>query len=145
MTTKSYLAQLWNIDRRIKDKLNEADKWMDIAYGRSIGKSKEIKHDTIQMSHDSQDRIADAIAKSVDYYNEALAESKRMVEKKHIIENQIDSIEHDGHYNILHAYYIDEKSLNEISIDEKYSYKSAKRKYESAIIHFEKLYGAEYL
>ena len=88
MNTKTYLSQLWNIDKRIKDKLSEADKWMEIAYGRSIGKSKEIKHDTIQTSHEP-DKIADAVVKSIDYYHEAVELSKDMVEKKHTIEKQI--------------------------------------------------------
>lgn len=144
MNTKTYLSQLWNIDRRIKDKLNEADRWMEIALSRSEGKSKEIKHDTIQVSFDSQDKIADAVAKSVDYYNEAIQLFKDMVEKKHTIESQIDSIVDDNHYNILHAYYIDEKSLAEISVDEKIAYRSTQRRFDSAIKHFEKLYGDEY-
>ena len=38
MNTKTYLSQLWNTDKRIKDKLAEADTWMEIDYGRRIGK-----------------------------------------------------------------------------------------------------------
>lgn len=144
MNTKTYLSQLWNIDKRIKDKLAEADKWMEIAYGRSIGKSKEIKHDTIQTSHEP-DKIADAVVKSIDYYHEAVELSKDMVEKKHTIEKQISSIVDDNHYNILHAYYVEDKTLGDIADETHYSRKSIKRKYEAAIIHFEKLYGACYL
>lgn len=145
MKTKTYLAQMSNIDRRIKDKLEEANKWMEIAYSRSRGKSKEIKHDVIQVSRDCNDNIADAVAKSVDYYNEAVRMSCELVEKKHVIESQISSIENNDHYNILHAYYVDGKTLCDIADDEKYSHKSAKRKYEAAVNHFEELYGSEYL
>ena len=34
METSQYLGQLKNIDRRIKDKIKEADRWRDIADGR---------------------------------------------------------------------------------------------------------------
>lgn len=144
MQTKTYLSQLWNIDRRIKDKLEEAERWRKIAYDRSIGGGSGNTSERVQ-STPNPDKIGDAIAKSVDYYNEAKQISKEMVEKKHTIELQIDSIEDDTHYNVLHSYYIDEKSLNEIALDEHYSYKSAKRKFESAIKHFESIYGKEYL
>lgn len=145
MTTKSYLAQMMNIDRRIMDKLSEAEKWMDIAFGRSIGKSKQIKHDTIQESRECNDKIADAIAKSVDYYYEALQMSKTMVETKHTIESQIASIQNDKYYNVLHDYYIGEKTLSEIAIDESVSCKSIKRRYEAAIKCFEDEFGKNYL
>lgn len=144
MNTREYLAQYTNIDRRIKDKIDEADKWMDIAYSRSIGKSKEIKHDVIQASHDSQDSIADAIAKSIDYYNEAVRMSKEMIEKKHTIELQIDSIENDNHYNILHDYYVSGKTFEEISKTKYCSRKTVKRKFDAAIECFERMYGVEY-
>lgn len=143
MNTKQYLSQVWNIDKRIKDKLAEADRWMEIAHSRSIGKSKEIKEDVIQTSH-SNDNIADAIVKSVDYYNEAVKMSEGLIEKKHTIEVQISNIVDDNHYNILHAFYVEEKTLTEIADEIGYSTKTAKRKYESAIQHFELLYGGTY-
>ncbi len=136
---------MMNIDRRIMDKLSESDRWMEIAFGRSVGKSKQIKHDTIQESRDCQDKIADAVVRSIDYYYEALKLSTEMVEKKHTIERQIGEIKNDTYYSILHDYYVDGKSLKDIADDEHYSVKSAKRRYEAAIKCFEEQFGNEYL
>lgn len=128
------------------DKLTEAEKWREIAFSRSIGSSKGVSTDFVKANH-NPDKAIDAIIKSADYQREAERISESMVELKHTIETQISNINNDEYYNILHSYYIDEKSLNDISKELKstYSYKSAKRKYEAAVNHFEELYGECYL
>lgn len=143
MQTKVYLGQLNNIDRKIKDKINESKRWKSIAFIRSMGGGSGNDSDRVQ-STPNFDKIGDAIAKSLDYYHEAEEISKQLVELKHTIETQIDEIEDYTFYRVLHSYYIEDKSLSQIAIDEKYSYKSAKRKYEAAIKHFETLYGETY-
>lgn len=144
VTTKSYLEQIKNIDNRIKDKIAEAEKWRDIAYSRSYGSSKgQQSTDFVKSSH-NPDKVIDAIIKSVDYQMEAEKESKEMVEVKHTIETQIDSIKKDDYYNILHAYYVEEKTLSIIADETFNSLSTAKRKFKQAIRHFEELYGDTY-
>lgn len=144
MTTKSYLEQLKNIDKRIKDKIAEAGKWRDIAYSRSYGSSKGQQSTDFVKSNHNPDKTIDAIIKSVDYQMEAERESKEMVELKHTIETQIDSIKNDDYYNILHAYYVDEKTLGTIADEKFISMSTVKRKFKQAIRHFEELYGESY-
>ena len=62
MTTKEYLYQLQNIDRRIKDKLRESTEWREIAMCNTI----QIPEVNVQASP-KQDVMADAVANAVDY------------------------------------------------------------------------------
>lgn len=140
MTTRSYLKQLTNIDRRIKDKIEEAQRWFDIATDRSV-RQKEIN---VQTSG-SKDRMGDAVAYSIDCRNEADELAMQLARLKHTIISQIDGMEDDNHYNILKSFYIRGKSLTEISVEEHYSYKQVKRYFEQSLKEFEKRYGSTYL
>lgn len=144
METKAYLNQLTNIDRRIKDKVKESQKWLDIAISRSIGSGGGSDDVKVQTSH-NPDKIADAIVKAVDYQREAEKIALELTQKKHTIQRQIDGIEDELFYNILHGYYVEGKSINQLSYQEGYSYKNIKRKYDMAINTFENQYGNTYL
>ena len=140
MTTKEYLGKLKNIDNRIRDKIEEADKWMSIAE-RQGGNSCD---DRVQTSK-KYDKMGDAIALAVDYEAESRKLAKELTVLKNKIIKQIDAIENELYYNILKAYYIKEQGFGEIAYVEHYSYKQIRRYYEQAINAFETKYGSEYL
>ena len=60
-TTKQYLNQLVNIDKRIKDKIKEAEMWRDIA-GRTGGGNNSERVQTTKR----YDKMGDAISSAVD-------------------------------------------------------------------------------
>lgn len=136
MNTKQYLNQLKNIDNRITDKIEESERWKSIATGTGCAGGGEKVQTSMRY-----DKMGDAVALAVDYENESKELAKQLVELKHIITKQIDSMENELFYNILKGYYIKEKSLGELAVQESYSYKQIKRYFEQAIKEFEKKYG----
>ena len=60
MTTKAYLYQLRNIDRRIQDKIRESCEWKEIA----LGKSTALNDIKVQCTP-NQEIMADAVAHAV--------------------------------------------------------------------------------
>lgn len=139
-TTKQYLNQLVNIDKRIKDKIKEAEMWRDIA-GRTGGGSNSERVQTTKR----YDKMGDAISSAVDYEQESERLAKELVEIKNTIIQQIDGIEDQLHYNILKDYYIHEMALVEIAAQEHYSYKQTGRHFKNALNDFEHRYGSTYL
>lgn len=140
MTTKQYLGQLSNIDRRIKDQMSEYRKWIDIATSTSSNNSGE----RVQSSG-SHDKMADAVIKAIEYSKEANEEATRLTELKHTISRQICSIKDEEHYNILYEYFVEDRQIKELRLNKDYSYKHLRRLLSEAMNHFEDLYGANYI
>lgn len=140
MNVKQYLGQMKNIEKRIKDKLLEAESWRLIAQGTTVGNNP----DKVQTSP-SYDKMGDAVAQAIDYEQESLDLAKRLTELKHTITKQIDGMADELHYNILKTHYIQGKSLMEIAVIEHYSYKQLKRHYDEALIEFEKMYKNQFV
>lgn len=141
MTTKEYLGQMKNIDRQIKDKLDEAERWRAIAENKSVS----IGEISVQTSK-NYDKMGDAVSLALDYEDESRKLAACLVKTKHKITRQIDLLgDNPLYYNILKTYYIQEKTLNEISVDIGYSYKQTERHYKKALNAFESKYGHQYL
>lgn len=143
MTTKEYLGQMRNIDRFIKDKLEEAEKWRAIAENMT-GNLNEICVQTTKQP----DKMANAVIKLVDLLRESDEEALYLINIKETIIKQIDELYRMGYdkdYMILKSYYVQERSLAYIALDSQYSYKQIKRNYEKAIQRFESIFGDTYL
>lgn len=139
MLTKAYLNKLNNIDRRIKDKLEESEKWRAIAESTGQNDCKE----RVQSSP-KYDKMADAVTLAVYFEDESKEEAKKLVILKDTITKQIDGIGNELYYNILKSMYINGYDLTKIGEIEGYSYKQIKRHYEKAIVCFGEKYGYEY-
>lgn len=143
MNTKEYLGQMRNIDRFIKDKLEEAEKWRAIAENMT-GNLNEICVQTTKQP----DKMANAVIKLVDLLRESDEEALSLINIKETIIKQIDELYRMGYdkdYMILKSYYVHERSLAYIALDSQYSYKQIKRNYEKAIQRFESIFGDTYL
>ena len=143
MTTKEYLGQMRNIDRFIKDKLEEAEKWRAIAENMT-GNLNEICVQTTKQP----DKMASAVIKLVDLLRESDEEALSLINIKETIIKQIDELYRmgfDKDYMILKSYYVQERSIAYIALDSQYSYKQTKRNYEKAIRRFESVFGEKYL
>ena len=143
MNTKEYLGQMRNIDRFIKDKLEEAEKWRAIAENMT-GNLNEICVQTTKQP----DKMASAVIKLVDLLRESDEEALSLINIKETIIKQIDELYRlgfDKDYMILKSYYVQERSLSYIALDSQYSYKQTKRNYEKAIRRFESVFGEKYL
>lgn len=142
MTTKQYLGQLVNIDRRIKDQMSEYEKWISIATstGSHSGNTDRV------MSSGSQDKMADAVVKAIDYSIESNENAVALTHLKHTITNQICGIKNEQFYNVLFSHFVDGEKIDEIKLGKyDYSYKQKRRILLDAMDEFERIYGAEYL
>lgn len=141
MNTKQYLGQMRNIDRLISDKLDEAERWRAIAENKAVN----IGEISVQTSK-NYDKMGDAVSLALDFENECRRLATDLVRIKHRITRQIDLLgDNPLFYNILKAYYIREKTLNEIAVDIGYSYKQTERYYKNSLSAFELKYGYLYL
>ena len=142
MTTKQYLGQLVNIDRRIKDQMSEYEKWISIATstGSNSGNTDRV------MSSGSQDKMADAVVKAIDYSIESNENAILLTNLKHTITNQICGIKNEQFYNVLFSHFVDGEKIDEIKLGKyDYSYKQKRRILLDAMDEFERKYGEEYL
>ena len=112
MTTKQYLGQLVNIDRRIKDQMSEYEKWISIATstGSNSGNTDRV------MSSGSQDKMADAVAKAIDYSIESNENAILLTNLKHTITNQICGIKNEQFYNVLFSHFVDGEKIEKEDI-----------------------------
>lgn len=135
MQVEQYLGQLKNIDRRIKDKIKEADSWRDIADGRT----SVVPTDKVKTSK-KYDRQGDAIAIAADLEEESRLLAVKLENLKNKITKEIDGVENELYYNILKSFYIQEKNFTEIAAEEGYSYKQIKRYFQKSLDYFGKKY-----
>ena len=137
MTAQTYLDQLLNIDRRIKDKLRESQEWRDIA----MTKRANIDDVKIQSSP-RKDAMEEAICMAVQYHYEAAELAKKLTTLKHTIIEQIDSLEGDEYtYNILKEHYVYGVGVGTMADKYNYSYNGMKKKIRNAVGVFSKKYG----
>lgn len=139
MTTKAYLYQLRNIDRRIQDKLRESYEWREIAKG----KTAQISDMKVQ-STPNPEIMADAIAHAVDYEREASSLAVEMTDLKYKIIKQIDGIEDERTYNVLKEHFVQQLGVGTLADKYDLTYNAMKWRIKQAIIHFEKIYGKEW-
>ena len=135
MQVEQYLGQLKNIDRRIKDKIKEADSWRDIADGRT----SVVPTDKVKTSK-KYDRQGDAIAIAADLEEESRLLAVKLENLKNKITKEIDGVENELYYNILKSFYIQEKNFTEIAAEEGYSYKQIKRYFQKSLDYFGEKY-----
>lgn len=131
MTDREYLNQLKNIDKRIKDKLEEEQRWRDIATN-TTSKLSDMK---VQTSKD-QDPMGTAISKAVTYQQECAELASRLVDLKYTITMQIDDIGDDRAYMILKMIFVQDKEYSEVAVELKRSYRQTMREIDNSIKKF---------
>ena len=139
MTDREYLNQVKNIDKRIKYKLDEEQKWRDIATN-TTSKLSDMK---VQTSKDP-DPMGTAITKAVQYQRECAALAVQFVELKNTITMQIDNVGDDKTYNILKMLFVQGKDYSEVAVELKRSYRHTVREIDAAIKKFGDKYRDTY-
>ena len=131
MTDREYLGQLKNIDRKIKDKLDEEQRWRDIATN-TTSKLSDMK---VQTSKDP-DPMGTAISKAVTYQRESAELAAKLVDLKNTITMQIDNIDDSKAYLILKMVFVQERDYSEVAVELKRSYRHTVREIDNAIKKF---------
>jgi len=132
--TRMYLNQLKTIDGRIKNKLEEAERWKSIAENHSSHIS-EVK---VQTSP-KLDKMAEAIANAIQYEEESYALANELVIAKHELLTKIDSME-EKYYQVLNLFFVQNKKYKDISITLDCSYNCVKENMRDAV----KAFGMKY-
>lgn len=142
METKDYLGQLRSIDKKIANKMRDAQKWRDLAY--SSGSSSNMNENKVQTSK-RYDTMGDAVSVAIDAEREAMEYARNLAIIKYTIEKQISDVPTDQYYQILHAFYMDGLSISQIMATQYYSKSHAYEVFNAALAEFEDKYGEEYL
>lgn len=129
MDAKKYLEQYEKIDAIIINKTIEAEKWDELA--KNI--TSQMGDERVQSSG-SQQRMADAINKSVDIK----AEVEALIMKKKEITDTIQQLP-KMEYDVLHRIYIQSKSFKEVELETKNTYTWVTTTHGRALQHLQEL------
>ena len=110
MLTREYLGQLKNIDKRIRDKIEESERW----YGIATGTGYTLKEINVQTSK-KFDKMENAIIMAIQYEEESRELSVYLTKLKHHIIQQIDGMTNERYYNVLKDYYIRDMTIKDIA------------------------------
>lgn len=138
MNAREYLWQLKNIDKRIKDKMDEAQRWRDIAENTTA----RIDEDKVQTTL-KPDKMADAITNAVQYERESEALARRLTEFKHHVTLQIDNIDDIRHYDALKMFFVKDMTYVQMQAQMDKSYRHVRREVDRAIDVFGSMYSDE--
>lgn len=138
MTAKEYLWQLKNIDKRIKDKMDEAQRWRDIAENTT----SKLSDDKVQTSS-KPDKMADAITNAVQYERESMELARKLTDFKHHVTLQIDDIEDIRCYDVLKMFFVRDMKIVDIRSELDRSDRHVRREIDKSIEVFGKKYADE--
>ena len=136
MNAREYLWQLKNIDKRILDKLEEAQKWRDIAENTT----SKLSDDKVQTTP-KPDKMADAITNAIQYERESEELARRLTEFKHKVTLEIDDIDDIRHYDALKMFFVKDMTYVDMQSELDRSYRHVRREVDTAIDVFGKKYS----
>ena len=139
MNTREYLSQLKNIDKRIRDKIEESERW----YGIATGTGYTLKEINVQTSK-KFDKMEDAVIMAMQYEEESRELSVYLTKLKHHIIGQIDGMTNETYYNVLKDYYVRDMTIKDIARKQNYSTKQMGRIFDKAVDDFERMYYENY-
>lgn len=137
-STKAYLSQLKMIDKRIKCKLEEAEKWRSIAEN----KSSHISDAKVQTSS-KPDKMAEAIIKAMEYERESRILANNLVETKHNLIRQIEGLNNEKHYLFLNMYFVQNMKYKDIQTEMDCTFNNVKKGLRDAVKTFGETYEKE--
>lgn len=135
--TRIYLNRLKTIDKRIKMKLEEAEKWHGIAENHSAHIS-EVK----VQSSPKPDKMAEAVANALQYEQESYELANVLVAQKKVMIDQIYGME-EKYCPVLNLYFMQSKSYKEIESEMNMTYNRVKCTLRKSISAFGDRYSAE--
>ena len=136
MTADQYLGQLRGLSRIIAAKQREAKMWREVALGSGVG----MDGDRVQSSP-TQDKMAEAVSKAVDYERAAEALTWRLLNLQHEIIVKLDEMPTTDYGILLSDYYVHGMTIQDIAAEWRLSYRHIQRMKRDALEEFSKKYG----
>lgn len=133
MTAVEFLRQPLLIDKKIRNKLAEKERWKLVAFGISANNDSE----RVQSSGSKQ-RMADYVARYVDIEKEIDAEIDRLIDVKKDVVSVIERLK-TNEYDVLHKRYIQGMTPDEIAFELKKSNSWVKAKHKDALKSVQKI------
>lgn len=140
MKVKQYLGQIGMYDRKIQNKLAEIYQLRTMASSISIAYDNE----RVQTSG-NKDKIGNTVAKIADLEAEADDLVAEMVAKRTTIIKQLENLDNETYYAILHSKYVKHNmSFGQIGNEIGYSRRRIIDLHEQALTAFDEKYGSLY-
>lgn len=117
-----HLYRLNNIDYRIKNQLEQVQKWRDIA----LNTTSHLNDIKVQTSHD-QDKMGSAVTNVVHKEKQCYEMAKEYIELKDMILHQIEGMTNEKQYNVLYLFYVNHFNYEEIETELNYSHSQIRR------------------
>ena len=136
MDAREYLWQLKNIDKRIADKMEEAQRWRDI----SENVTAKLNKDKVQTTP-KPDKMADAIVNAIQYERESEELARKLAEFKNMVSHMIDDIDDIRYYEVLKKFFIFDMKYADIQSAMDRSYRHVRRELDKAIEFFGNKYS----
>lgn len=128
MTAKEFLNRPWELNQRIKDKLENAERLRQELYGRGISYDN-----TSHSPNSSMDALGRAVARVVDFEKEADEMIDQLVALKIEVEHQIAVLDDRRYRRILEERYLFFASFDKIAAELGYSKKHIYRLHDEAV------------
>lgn len=136
MRTEEYLNQIHKFDRMIDNRM------LDIGRLRVIATSTTIPPKDVNVKTSSdKDKMGNIVTRIVELEKEV----NTLIDKRHIILQQIENMADYKEYDVLWQRYVQMKSIKEIRIEKISSIRRVQQILSNAIKNFESMYGKEYI
>ena len=135
--TRIYLNRLKTIDKRIKMKLEEAERWREIAENHSPHLS-DIK----VQSSPKPDKMAEAVANALQYEQESYDLANDLVKQKKVMVDQIYDMD-ERYCTILNLFFMQNKRYKEIESELDITFNNVRCTLRKSIIAFGEKYSKE--
>ena len=136
MRTEEYLNQIHKFDRMIDNRM------LDIGRLRAIATSTTIPPKDVNVKTSSdKDKMGNIVTRIVELEKEV----NTLIDKRHIILQQIENMADYKEYDVLWQRYVQMKSIKEIKIEKISSIRRVQQILSNAIKNFESMYGKEYI
>lgn len=138
MGAKEYLMQIFNLDRKIDDKIRERDAIMN-----TLLKGTDMTQEPIYSNLPSSP-VENTIIKAMEYNDEANKYTDDLVNLKIQITSEINKLDKDTHRLVLKERYLHCKKFEQIAVDTTYDYRHVTRLHKEALGEFEKMYPEKF-
>lgn len=140
MTTKEYLWQISDIERKIRIKKSEIENLRELSYSPSI----KMDGERVQTSSD-QDPLARTVIKILQEEERLQEMIDKYLEVRNKISSQIESLDNRMHADILYGVYVANISLRGLENIVNYSKRSLIRHHGYAMKEFERKFKDSYV
>lgn len=135
MNAKTYLLQIYNLNKKIDSRLEERDEIMS-----TLTKAVDTTNEPIYNTGTTSDPTGNTVLKLMQFNDRVNKEVDELVSLKIKIAGEINQLEKDNHRMVLKQRYLHCKKFEEIAVEQKYAYRHITRLHGQALQEFESMF-----